>query len=862
MSVLRALQCGLLVACLPMGMAWAQPREVRVGVYANEPKIFQDAAGQPRGIMVDLLQEIGRTEGWTLSYTACEWNDCLKALADGRIDLMPDVAYSTERDARFDFHQTPALYSWSQVYRSPDARVFSIRDLSGQRVALLQGSIQAEHFSRLVASFDVRPKLLPAATLNEAFAMVQDGQADAAITNHYFGNLHAHRYGLEETPIVFLPARLFFATAAGRNADLLQGIDRQLLAWRAQPNSAYLAIMKKWATPQPESMVPRNFWWGLGGVSALLVLALVLAYVLRRQVAVRTRHLQQANEDISVFKSVFDRANLAAWVARLDGQIVCVNAYCAEAHEQSVSEMVGQRFALLYAPQHQVEAADYWQVVKEGRRIEARELWHADASGREWPMLTSGMLLRDDAGRPMLLACTAIDVSERKKAEARIHQLAYYDALTGLPNRRLLVDYAQHALAHCKRRSTHGALMCLDLDHFKTINDSRGHEVGDEMIREVARRIAQQLRAGDSVARLGGDEFVVLIEELSENTNIAASQAEGVGQKILAALAHPYRIKDSVLHSTVSIGVTLLGPEAVSVESLIKQAELAMYESKASGRNCQRFFDRQMQTAVDARVTLQSDLRQTRHGEQFHIHIQPQMDQHGRVTGGEVLLRWLHPGRGMVPPNEFIPVAEESGLMHEIGQWVLAQACLELVDWAQDPALQTLSLAVNVSTQQFRHKDFVSLVLGVLRESGANPRRLKLEITESLLMLDVEEVVAKMQTLRLHGVGFSIDDFGTGYSSLSYLKRLPLEQLKIDAAFVRDLLSDPNDVAIVQTIIALARSLDLNVVAEGVETQAQREVLAQQGCSNYQGYLFSRPVPRDDFIAFVVRANQQSAALG
>ena len=854
----RWLAAGILLC----GAALAQARDVRVGLYANEPKIFLDEAGQPAGILVELLQEMARQEGWTLHFVPCEWQGCLDALQAGSIDLMPDVAYSPERDEKFDFHHTPVLHSWSQLYRHRDVPIASVFDLADRRVALLQGSFQAGLFTELTASFGVRPKLLPVATLDEAFQLVEQRQADAVIANHYFGNVHAPRYGLVETTIVFQPARLFFATAQGRNADLLVAIERHLQDWQNRPQSVYFAVMKRWAAEVPQAAVPRRFWWGLAGVLGLLLLVAGLALVLRRQVAARTQHLQAANEAVSRFKTIFDHATFAAWIANTDGTLDYVNARCAELLGQRPDELLGQRFLELYGPARRAEAEAFWRSVREGQGREARELWHRARDGREFSMLVSGILLRDVAGQPAQLACTAVDLSERKQAEAQIRQLAFYDALTGLPNRRLLIDHLQHALAAGARHGGSGALLFIDLDQFKTINDTLGHDVGDQLLQEVATRIQLQVRVGDTVARLGGDEFIVLIEELSEVPEIAASQAEGVGRKIMAVLNRPYQLAGFEHHSTPSMGIALFTQGQGTVDELLKQADLAMYQAKAAGRNAMRFFDPQMQAVVAERAALESDLRTAMQGQQLFLRIQPQVDRSGAVIGGEALLRWQHPRRGLVAPADFISVAEDSGLIHRLGQWVLEAACLQLVSWAAQPALQSLSLAVNVSVQQFRHPDFVPQVLEVLRRTGAVASRLKLEITESLLMHNVEDVIAKMQTLRAQGVGFSLDDFGTGYSSLSYLKRLPLDELKIDASFVRDLLTDPNDASIVSTIIALGHSLNLMVVAEGVETSEQRYVLDAGNCHAYQGYLFSQPLLPDEFARFVAQGRTEIAALG
>jgi diguanylate cyclase (GGDEF)-like protein/PAS domain S-box-containing protein len=435
------------------------------------------------------------------------------------------------------------------------------------------------------------------------------------------------------------------------------------------------------------------------------------------------------------------------------------------------------------------------------------------------------------------------DITERKQVESQIERLAFYDVLTGLPNRRLLVDRLQHAMAATVRSGAQGALLFIDLDNFKDLNDTLGHDTGDQLLVQVAQRLKGCVRESDTVARFGGDEFVVLVEGLSGDEPQASAEAALVASHIATTLGKPYVLGDASHHSTPSIGIALFGQHSGNVDELLKHADLAMYQAKAAGRNTQRFFDPEMQAAVSARSALEADLRRGLHGKEMVLYYQPVVDGKGRLLGAEALVRWLHPQRGLVSPAEFIPLAEQTGLILPLGQWVLEAACAQLVAWSRSALTRQFFLSVNVSVRQFRQPDFVEQVLGALHASGANPERLRLELTESLLLADVEDVIARMEHLRRYGVGFSLDDFGTGYSSLSYLKRLPLDQLKIDQGFVRDLQTDPNDAAIVRTILALAHSLDLAVVAEGVETTGQLEFLKRHGCDAYQGYLFGRPMP-------------------
>ncbi|MFT4243099.1 MAG: EAL domain-containing protein [Acidovorax sp.] len=437
------------------------------------------------------------------------------------------------------------------------------------------------------------------------------------------------------------------------------------------------------------------------------------------------------------------------------------------------------------------------------------------------------------------------DITERKAVESQIEQLAFYDMLTGLPNRRLLVDRLQRAMAASARSGAQGALLFIDLDNFKDLNDTLGHDTGDQLLLQVAQRLKGCVRDADTVARFGGDEFVVLIEGLHSDAPRASTEAAQVARHITAALGKPYALGGASHHSTPSIGIALFGQQACSVDELLKHADLAMYQAKAAGRNTQRFFDPDMQAAVSSRSALEADLRRGLQEKEFVLYYQPVVDAKGRLLGAEALVRWNHPRRGLVSPAEFIPLAEQTGLILPLGQWVLEAACAQLVAWSRSALTRQFFLSVNVSVRQFRQPEFVERTLSALHDSGANPERLKLELTESLLLADVEDVIARMERLRRHGLGFSLDDFGTGYSSLSYLKRLPLDQLKIDQGFVRDLQTDPNDAAIVRTILALAHSLDLAVVAEGVETTGQLEFLQRHGCQAFQGYLFGRPMPAE-----------------
>jgi diguanylate cyclase (GGDEF)-like protein/PAS domain S-box-containing protein len=446
------------------------------------------------------------------------------------------------------------------------------------------------------------------------------------------------------------------------------------------------------------------------------------------------------------------------------------------------------------------------------------------------------------AGRPTFIALIR-DISQQRMAEEQIRHLAFYDFLTGLPNRRLLMDRLTRTMSNSALQGQHGALMFIDLDNFKQLNDTLGHATGDLLLSQVATRLQSCMRDVDSVARLGGDEFVILLDALSMDAAEAGAHVEVVARKVLYTLGQPYVLGDQRQTSTPSIGIVLFRHGADNVDDLLRMADAAMYQAKSAGRNTARFYDPAMQAAAEARARLEKDMRRGLAMREFVLFYQVQVDGEGHPVGAEALVRWRHGTRGLIAPGEFIPLAEQTGMILELGQWVLETACEQLARWASQPGMAHWTMAVNVSVSQFANTDFVGNVFRALQQSGARADRLKLEVTESMLAVDIEDIIFKMFAIKSRGVSFSLDDFGTGYSSLSYLRRLPLSQLKIDQSFVRDILGDPNDAAIARTILALGHTLGLEVIAEGVETAEQHAFLASLGCDAFQGYLFGRPTP-------------------
>ncbi|TQK06711.1 PAS domain S-box-containing protein/diguanylate cyclase (GGDEF)-like protein [Herbaspirillum sp. SJZ107] len=577
--------------------------------------------------------------------------------------------------------------------------------------------------------------------------------------------------------------------------------------------------------------------------ATLNVVGAMLDITAEKQAEAERRAAEARNR---LLASLLDKAHDAISVSGADLRITYWNQGAERLFGWTAAEAIGKKKSELLTLDEQDLEQAFEQALRKGEW--RGELTKRRKDGRAVPVESHLTLVRGDDGQPQSILAIDTDITQRKRDEQAILNLAFFDPLTRLPNRRLLLDRLRHAVAATKRDGHGGAVLFIDLDNFKTLNDTLGHDKGDQLLQQVARRLeARVSRGSDTVARHGGDEFVIVLESLSTDPEEAAAQAELVAEKLLGAFAEPFQLDGHQHHTSPSVGVALFDKNMKDIDELLKRADLAMYQAKAAGRNTIRFFDLHMQTVINARVELEADLRHSLQTHGFTLHYQRQTDSNGALVGAEALLRWQRPGSRQVSPSVFIPLAEETGLILPLGEWVLEAACRQLVCWSSRPQTAHLTMAVNVSARQFRQPGFVDQVLQVIERTGADPRRIKLELTESLLLANIENTIDTMHALKENGIGFALDDFGTGYSSLAYLKRLPLDQLKIDQSFVRDVLTDPNDAAIARTILGLGHTLGLDVIAEGVETAGQRNFLAQHGCRAFQGYLFGQPVAAEQF---------------
>jgi len=854
-------------ALLLLGAPLAQARDVRLGVYENPPKVMLSTDGRADGIFGGLMAAIAQREGWNVVAVPCQWEACLEALQAGRIDLLPDVARTAEREKRFDFHTTPVLHSWSDLYVRSSDPIRSLLDLKGKRIAVLEGSVQQNYLRELFKGFGIDVRLLPVKSFEEGFSLVARGQADAAAANYNYGEANARRFELLSSSIMFLPSELFFASTRGENADLLAAIDRNLTQWQREEDSPYYRVMRQWKALPPATVWSLWLKWAVVGVVVAGVFVMAIITMLRRQVRAQTARLQEdlvrlqrADQALSrqhdLFLSLIRTIPDLIWLKDTEGVYLACNPRFESFFGAKEADIVGKT-------DHDFvdrDLADFFRAkdraaMQAGKSTVNEEWLTFAADGYHGLFETTKTPMLDAAGRIIGVLGIAHDMTERKRIENQIEHLAYHDQLTGLPNRSLFLDRLAQEVTAAGRHQRFGAVMFVDLDQFKHINDVHGHATGDEVLKQVALRLRQHLRSEDTVARFGGDEFVILLPELSGQEEAAATQAFAVADKVRVALEQPVGI-DGVNHlSTASIGVALFPKAGASADDLVREADIALYRAKDGGRNAVVFFQQDMQERIAEQYALERELREAIQAGELELFVQSQVSADGTLAGAEALVRWRHPVRGLVPPAAFIPLAEKSGLIVAIGEWVLREACRLLVSLCASG--HRLHLSVNVSPRQFRQPDFVSRVQSILAETGADPSCLMLEITENLLIEKADEVAQRMRALAELGIRFAVDDFGTGYSSLSYLKRLPLDQIKIDKSFVQDVPHDANDVALIEAILSMAQHLKFEVVAEGVETREQLDLLVTHGCRLFQGFYFHRPRAHPEWLADALATARQ-----
>jgi diguanylate cyclase (GGDEF)-like protein len=712
----------LLAAC----SGAAEGREVRVGLYENPPKVYTAPDGTPTGMFPMIIDAIAAEAGWQVEYVPCTWEECLASLQAGDLDLMPDVAWSAERDEVMDFPSVSVANSWSQVYVRPGLTVTGLPDLDGARIALLSGGIQEQQFTDLMEVNGQSFVPVPVDSLAEGYQAVADGYADAVITNSFYAAWNGSEYQLTETPIVFLPSALYVATAAGANADLLATMDDYLGAWRTDPDSVYFDALIGTVAAPPAVAVPRWLVYALLGLVGVALIAAVLAWVLRRQVVHRPRDLEASEEKY--------------------------------------------------------------------RDLETR------------------------------------------------------DPVTGLPNRALLAELVRRAIEEYERDGGSCSLLLVELHDFASVNESLGHHRAQQVVRLIADRLSDAAGPSCTVARTGVGEFTILVPE-------EARLLDGLlAQGLLDSVQQPLDIEGEAAFVGACVGIARYPADGDTAEAVERAGESALRLARQAGPGSVRYSTPDATELSRQRMALRAELRAAIDRGELVLHYQPQVSLvSGTVVGLEALVRWNHPARGLLPPGEFILLAEDSGLITPLGEWVLREAGRQVTAW-RSAGHRVPAVAVNLSASQLSDESLVARVTAALADAGLEPEALELEITETAVMVERELASHSLDALNAMGVPLAIDDFGTGYSSLAYLRSIRVDKLKIDMSFIRGMVDNPEDVSIVRAIVAMGHSLGLTVVAEGVETDDQRTILAELGCDAVQGYLVARPLPADEVQAWLTPA--------
>ncbi len=835
------------LAQTPLESTQPPVKTYRVGIFNSPPLSSLNEQGEPEGLVVDLLSEIALQEGFAIEWVFDDWSVIHDFIRNRKLDMLTSVGFTESRSAYMDYSSESLITVWSQVFLADNSTIENIFDLEAKRVGILRNGVNGANFLRQCQEFEVDCQTIELDDYQDIFRRLETGELDAGVSNNLVGYSYLDEYNVISSSIVFNPFKAYVTIPKYNDRELLDIFDRYMNEWKADPDSYYYQTRLKWLKPEVENELPELVLYLILGLLAFSITAMGFVYLLNQQVKRRVYQLSRRQQQM---KQIVNLVPHMIYVADTNGKVILANKTAGDYFGMSVEEFENSNVTELYEEKKRYRTLldDAINISGNINKPTHKEIQTKDYYGNEHILFLSKMPFLGRQDKEPAMVTVAVDITDAKKFEEKIKFMAQHDSLTDLPNRMLLKDRIDHSLALSKQHHHNGAILFIDLDYFKNINDSQGHRVGDMLLKDVAQRLNGCVRPGDTIARLGGDEFIVALSELNNDEEEAEQEAIAIGEQILAVLAEPYELNSSIYHMSASIGMVLYPRDGTTQETLLQRADTAMYEAKANGRNRIHLFTQKLESLVIRKLELETELRQAVDKHQLFIAYQPVVKgESATMVGSEALLRWNHPSKGIIYPGDFIEIAEQKNLIVNIGDWVLEEVCKQIRYWL-DEGRRDFFIAANLSVKQLKDEDFYDKVANLIHIYKIPKDHLELEVTESVLMKETKRATHIFKKLKLLGVRVSIDDFGTGYSSFNYLIKLPLDKIKIDQSFVKNLPGDANSATIVTTILRMARELDMDVVAEGIETVEQFDFLLGEQCHYFQGFYFHRPVSCEELV--------------
>lgn len=836
----------------------ADTAPIKVGLEQNPPLSFMNERGKADGILIKILEHVADQEGWRLEFVPNSFDKCLESLKNNEIDILATIAYTKERAELYDFNQVNVIANWGQLYVPSRSSIQSYFDLTGKQIAVVSKDSHQQTFRAMLERFGVTAHYFPVENFDEVFRMLANNEVDAGVVGRFYALQNEERYpNLKASPLIFNPIEVHYAVPKGMHHDLITSLDLHLKKLQADKTSLYYRLLEQWFGLMGKRGIPH--WLKVlayASVGIILIL-LVFTFILRARIKARTLHLEmEINERCKIeealrisehkYRELVENANSIILRMDCNGIVTFFNEFAEQFFGFHQDEIIGYHVIGTIVAERDSADQDMGKMIDSichhPEAFISNENENIRKNGEKVWISWTNKPLYSSSGELEGVLAVGQDITERKQYEAQLLHQETHDALTGLPNRTLLMDRISQSMSAADRHKKGMAILLLDLDNFKIINDTIGHAKGDLLLKAVGQRLQSSLKTVNTVCRLGGDEFVILQDDPLKNEDTAR-----LAEDIVAVFSEPFNIDGKDLFVSISMGIAIYPSDGHTIELLLKYADVAMYHAKKQGKNNYQFFTHSINHTIHNRMEIETQLHRALEREEFRIFYQPQIDVSNRtISGMEALLRWQPTEDNLILPSEFITILEETGMIVPVGEWVLKAACLQAKSWT-DAGWPLFTISINISARQFQQPDFDQKILQILQETGLSPQQLCLELTESVIMQESEEVIRKMQRLRKIGIKLSIDDFGTGYSSLSYLQRMPISELKIDRSFILNSGIRQNNSAIIDTILSMARCMKMDVIAEGVETNRQLISLINQNCNQIQGYYFSKPLPADEF---------------